>query len=111
MKALEGVNLAVRFLCELTAIGVTAYWGYRTGEGAMRWVLALAAPAAVIAVWALFVSPNPTIELARPLRFVIELAVWGGATAAFLATGHRTLATVFGVAAVGSGVLNYLQVR
>jgi uncharacterized protein DUF2568 len=52
-------------------------------------VVALASVAAVAAVWALFVSPQATIELARPLQFVVELAVWTAAGAALYAAGRR----------------------
>ena len=108
MRALEAVNLAIRFLCEVAAVLALAHWGYRAGPGLTRWGLALLAPAALIAVWLLFVTPDPVVELARPLQFAIELAVWAAATAALVATGHRTLAVVFAVLAVGSGILNYL---
>lgn len=108
MKVVEGVNLAIRFLCEVAALVAVAYWGYRTGPGPARWGLALLAPAAVVGVWLFFVTPDPVIELARPLQFAIELGVWAAATAALLATGHRALAVVFAILAVGSGTLNYL---
>jgi hypothetical protein len=60
-----------------------------------------------IVVWALFISPNPTIELGRPLRLALGFAVWTAAGAALYASGHPRLAlAVVGVAMV-SGSLNY----
>lgn len=56
----------------------------------------------------LFVTPDPVIELSRPLHFAVELCVWVAATAALLALGHRTLAVVFAILAVGSGLINYV---
>jgi hypothetical protein len=108
MKILEGVNLAVRFALELSAIAATAYWGYGTRGGATRWVLAVAAPAVVIAVWALFVSEKPRIDLSRPLQLVIEFVVFGAAALALAAAGRPTLAVVFAVVAAISGTLNFL---
>jgi uncharacterized protein DUF2568 len=50
MKVVEGVNLAVRFLVlELGALAVAGYWGYRTAEGVLRWVVAIGAPLLVAA--------------------------------------------------------------
>jgi hypothetical protein len=71
-------------------------------------VLAIAAPLAVIVVWALFVSPKRRVELARPLRLAIEFAVFGAAAAALVATGHWTLGIAFAAVALVSGTLNYI---
>lgn len=108
VRILEGANLALRFLLELSAIGLVAYWGWRAGPGAWSWVLAVAAPLVVIAVWWLFVAPKAAIELARPARFAIELGVWTAAAAALWATGHERLGVAFLVVAVASGTLNYV---
>lgn len=107
MSVLENANLALRFLLELSAFAATGSWGWRTGDGGWRWLLAAAAVAAVAAVWGLFVSPKAAIELARPLQFAIELAVWAAAGAALHATGHSRLAVAFVAVAVASGALNY----
>jgi uncharacterized membrane protein YeiH len=107
MKVLEGANLALRFLLELGALAGVGYWGLETGDGALGWVLAVVAVSAVIAVWALFVSPKHTIETSKPVSFAIELAVWASAGAALAATGHTALALAFVAISVLSGALNY----
>ena len=71
------------------------------------WVLGLAAVAAVIAVWALFVSPQHTIEVSERASLAIELAVWLAAAAALYATDHTALALAFLVVSVSSGILNH----
>jgi hypothetical protein len=43
MKLVIGANLALRFLLELTALTAVGYWGWKTGDGALGWVLAVAA--------------------------------------------------------------------
>jgi hypothetical protein len=103
-----GANLLLRFLLELSAIAIMAYWGWDAGPGAWSWVLAVAAALAVIAVWWLFVAPKAAIDLARPARFAIELGVWTAAAAALWATGHPGLGVAFLAVAVVSGTLNYL---
>lgn len=111
MKALQGANLGLRFLLELSAFAAIAYWGYDAGSGVWRWLLAVGAPALVAVVWALFVSPKARIELARPLRLVIEFLVFGAAALALAAAGQPILAVVFAVIAAISGTLNYVWDR
>jgi Protein of unknown function (DUF2568) len=102
-----GANLLLRFLLELSAIAIAAYWGWNTASGAWRWVLAVAAASAIVAVWWLFVAPKAAIALRRPFRFAIELGVWTAAAAGLWATGHEGLAVAFFLVAVASGTLNY----
>jgi hypothetical protein len=106
MSGLKGANLALRFVLELSALAATAYWGWTTGDGATRWVLALGAPLAVIVVWARFLSPKASVALATPLRLLLELGVWTAAAAALYASGHERLGVAFFVVAVVSGALN-----
>ena len=105
---MESVNLAVRFILEVGVLVALGHWGWKTGEGAMRWVFAIGAVLAAVVVWTLFVSPDPTIELARPIRLIIEFAVWVAAGAALWATGLRPLAIAFVVIALVTGTLNYV---
>jgi hypothetical protein len=70
-------------------------------------VLAIAAVSAVIVVWALFISPQPTIELPDVLRLVLELAVWSAAGATLYASAGAALGIAFLGVAVLSGALNY----
>jgi hypothetical protein len=95
VKVVVWANLALRFLLELGALAAVGYWGLETGEGAVGWVLAIAAVASVIAVWALFVSPKHTIETPKQVSFAIELAVWVAAGGALYATDHAPLALAF----------------
>jgi uncharacterized protein DUF2568 len=104
----KDANLGLRFLIEVTALAIFAYWGWKAANGAMRWAIAVGAVAAAVVVWALFVSEDPTIAIPRSLQFVIELAVWAAAGAALYAAGHARLAIAFVGVAVASGVLNYI---
>ena len=107
MDALKTSNLALRFLLEIAALVAVGYWGWKSAEGPARWVLAIGAVAAVVAIWTLFVSPNPTIVLAMPIRLAIELVVWAAAAAALYVTGQRALGIAFFVLAAASGIANY----
>ncbi len=39
MELIKGVNLALRFLLELCALGALDYWGFETGGGAVAKIL------------------------------------------------------------------------
>jgi hypothetical protein len=108
VNALRGANLALRFLVlELGALAIAGYWGYTTGDGVVRWVLAIGAPLLVAVAWGLFVSPKAKVDAPRPVRFAIELTILGVAAAALASTGHSALAIAFAALAVLSGALNY----
>ncbi len=104
----RNANLALRFVLELSAVAAAGYWGWRTGDGATRSLLALTAAGAVIAVWWLFVSPKAKVDLWRPLVLVVEFGVWAAAAAAVAATDHVALALAFFLVATVSGTLNYV---
>ena len=104
---MRAANLGLRFLLELGALAAVGYWGWKSGDGLLSWVLAIGAIAAVIAVWALFVSPKHTIETSKQVGFAIELAVWLAAGAALYTTGHEALGLAFAGISMASGALNY----
>jgi hypothetical protein len=45
------INLAIRFLLELSALLAMGVWGWRQSEGWLRFVLALGIPIIVAVVW------------------------------------------------------------
>ena len=74
---MKAANLALRFVLELAALAALAYWGW-----CVSWVLAIAAPAAWIALWATFGSPKARVTLSTPQRIVFEALVFGAAAVA-----------------------------
>ena len=107
MRAAQNINLVVRFALELAALAAFAYWGSQTGTGVMRLVLALTAPAALALVWGTFLAPRRRIDLPKPVRLVLEFAVFGAAALALVATDHDALAIALAAIALVSGLLNY----
>jgi hypothetical protein len=109
MEVIKGANLLLRFLLELCALGALGYWGFKTGSGTPAKVgLGVGAPLVAAVVWAMFVSPQASVQLPGFLVLLLQVLVFGSAAAGLVATtGHRTVAVAFGVLIVVNAVLMY----
>jgi len=108
LELIKGANLALRFLLELCALGALCYWGFKTGGGAIgKITLGVGAPLVAAVVWGTFLSPRASVALPGTLVLLLQALVFASATAGLVATGHRTLALVFGVVVVVNAVLLY----
>lgn len=88
-------------------MAAAAYWGWETTSGSGRWYLAVLAPAAVIVVWALFVSPKARIRVSKQAALAIELVLLGLVTVGLVVTGPVWLGVAYGAVALVSGLANY----
>jgi hypothetical protein len=96
-------NDALAFLLELVALVALGYWGFRTGDGTPAKVaLAVGAPLAAAVVWGLFAAPRATFKVPLAGVVAVKVLVFGAATAAFFATGHPVLGTVFAIVVVAN---------
>jgi Protein of unknown function (DUF2568) len=103
----KAANLTLRFFLELAALAALAYWGW-----GVTWVLAVAAPAAWIALWATFGSPKARVSLSMPQRIAFEAVVFGAAAVALWAAGQEIWAVVlFAAWAANRAVLTVLDGR
>ncbi len=104
-QAYRWANLTLAFLLELCALAALCYWGFRAGGGPVtRTALGLGAPLLAAVLWGLFAAPRAPVSV--PLaRLGVQVVVFGSATLALYATGHRLLAIVFAVLVVINGVL------
>ena len=78
------LNLAIRFLLELTALAIMGYWGWKQGDGFIRFVLIIGIPLLAAVIWGTFnVLGDPSrsgeapIQVAGILRLLIELSFFG----------------------------------
>jgi hypothetical protein len=109
LELIKGANLALRFLVELCALGALGYWGFKTGGGLIAKIgLGIGAPLVAAIVWGVFVSPQAPVQLPGLLVLILQVLVFGSAAAALVATGHRTLALVFGVLVVINALVMYV---
>jgi len=98
-SGLASANLAIKFVLELAALTLLAYWGAVAGSGVWAVVLAVAAPAVMIALWARFAAPRAAGRLPLPARIPLEMGLFALAAVAGFAAGATVAATAFAVVA------------
>lgn len=102
---LQAANLALKFLLELAAFAAFAFWGASVGAGVLPVLLAIAAPAAAIALWAVFAAPKSPRRLPLGARVPFELGIFALAALALLAAGAPLAAAIFAGAATLNAAL------
>ncbi len=108
------VNLAIRFLLEVSALLVMGVWGWRSNEDWPRFVLAIGIPIVIAAVWGTFAVPgDPSRSGSAPvavpgiLRIVIELSVFVLAVLALSDLGYIRSNWIFGIIILIHYMLSY----
>jgi Protein of unknown function (DUF2568) len=102
-------NAVLRFPLELCMLAAFAYWGSRAADSTVANVaIAVAAPTAAVAVWAVFMAPRSKRRLPEPRRIPLEIALFGLATAALADADRPGLAVAFGVFAAVNTTLVHL---
>ena len=108
MAALRVINLGVRFLLELAALAVAAYWGATLQASAeRRWTAALILPLAIALFWGAFVSPKARFPTGRLGRAGLGLLIFLAAATALFDRGHVASAQAFAAVALVSSLLVY----
>jgi hypothetical protein len=108
------LNLAIRFLLELSALLAMGVWGWRQSEGWFSLLLALSVPIIAAVVWGTFAVPNdPSRSGAAPipvpgiLRLTIELAYFVFAAWALYDLGFKGLSWTLGIIVAFHYIISY----
>jgi hypothetical protein len=97
------LNLGLRLLLELGALGAVAAWGFFAApRPLLSWLYAVTGAGLVALVWGLFVAPKAPSRLEDPWRVLVEVGVFGGATLALAATGRLRFALIYGALSAAS---------
>lgn len=104
------LNLTLRFVLELAALGAMGLWGFRANEGIVRYLLGLGLPLLAACVWGVFAVPgDPSRSGSAPvpvpgaLRLVLELAFFALGAWALVRAGRPS----WGLSMAGITVLHY----
>jgi hypothetical protein len=112
MTVLKWAGLTLHFVLELCALAALVYWGFQTGgEWLVRVILGIGIPLLAAFAWGTFRVPNDPgrapVPVPGPLRLLLELAVFGAATAGLAGAGRPSLAWAFALAVVINYALMY----
>ena len=118
MTAFFVVNLAVRFLLELSALFIMGWWGWRQRSDGWRILLAVVIPVVAASLWGIFAVPNdPSRSGSAPVpvpgvvRLSLEFGFFTAAAWALCDLGLRRAAAVFAAAVVLHYVVSFKRVR
>jgi hypothetical protein len=112
------VNLAVRFVLELSALVAMGFWGWHQGDGGVRIALGVGIPLLAAAVWGTLAVPgDPSRSGSAPLpvpgvlRLVIELVFFSFATWVLYHMGAARLSALLGVVVALHYVASYDRIQ
>ncbi|MCP4535685.1 MAG: YrdB family protein [Chloroflexi bacterium] len=108
------INLAIRFLLEISALLAMGVWGWRQSESWFRFFLALGIPMIIAIVWGTFTVPNDPsrsgkapIPVPGILRLAIELVIFLLATWALYDLGATRSSWALGIMVTVHYVTSY----
>ena len=104
------LNLALRFLLEISALVAIGYWGFSQHTGIWRFLLGFGLPVIAAAIWATFAVPDDPSRSGRApvpipgvLRLVLELALFSLAAWAL----HDVSRSVLALIMLGLTIVHY----
>lgn len=107
------INLAVRFLLEISGLAILGWWGWSLSKGIFQFVLALGIPILAATLWGLFAVPDDPsrsgsapVQVPGIVRFLLELAFFGSAIWALVSTGLPGFALLFGLIVIILGFIS-----
>lgn len=101
---MNALNLGLRFLLELAALGAMGVWGWSAATGVLRYGLAIGLPLLAAVAWGTFAVPDdpsrggtPVVVVPGAVRLVLELAFFGAAAWALRDLGRPQLGLGFAI--------------
>jgi hypothetical protein len=108
----KAANDAVRFVVELAALIAIGYWGFHDHSSWLaKLVLGLGAPLLIAVVWSVWMAPQSSRRAGEGTRAVLEVLIFGAATAALAASTGVVLAIIFAAVAAANAVLDHVLAR
>ena len=111
------VNLGLRFVLEVVALGTFGWWGFGVSHPVLRWVAMLGLPLLAAGLWVTFAVPDDpsrsgktVVVTAGWIRLLGELGFFAAAVAALAHRGHDMWSFGVGVVVVLHYALSYDRV-
>lgn len=109
MVVLQSINLALRFVLEIFALGAVGYWGFKIGkDGVLKWLMAFGFPVLLAVIWGVFGSPKAVIKLSSPLHFIVEVLTFGLPALALYFIGKQQVAIFYIILVIVNRMLMFI---
>lgn len=112
------INLAVRFLLEISSLIAIGIWGWRQSDSWLRFVLAIAFPIIAAMVWGTFAIPNDPsrsgkapVPVSGIVRLAIEFIIFGFATWVIYDMGYARLSWGVGIVITIHYIVSYDRIK
>lgn len=102
------LNLSLRFILELCALGAMGFWGWTQHSGPSRWLWTIILPLLAALLWGTLRVPgdpgNAPVAVPGMVRLLLEIAFFGGAVWLLFAAGRSGWA----ITLLGVTILHYV---
>lgn len=112
------INLAVRFLLEMSALVSVGVWGWKYSDGWLQYILSIGMPIILAAIWGIFAVPgDPSrsgktlIETPGILRIAIEIGIFSFATWSIYEIGSNKISIAFGTIVLIHYIISYDRIK
>jgi len=112
------INLAVRFLLEMSGLASLGFWGWKQSDGWLRFVFAIGIPIIFATIWGTFAVPDdPSRSGKAPIvtpgiiRLAIEIGFFACATWSLYDVGFNKVSLAFGIIVVLHYMLSYDRIK
>lgn len=94
---IKAINLAIRFLLELSLLFSLGYWGFHVEHGYLVKIgLGVGIPIVVAVIWGMLLSPKALIKVPVIGRVAIEVILFGSAVSCLYDSGFTIQAIILG---------------
>jgi hypothetical protein len=112
------INLAVRFLLEISALTAIGFWSWTQHTGILQIALVIALPVLAATLWGIFRTPEDAsanrkapVPVAGWVRLLLELAFFGFAVWGLFDAGAMLTAWIFGGVILIHYLVSYDRIR
>jgi hypothetical protein len=110
MIVVQYTVLAIFFLLELSVLVVFSYWGFHIKNNLiLKIILGIGTPILVAIIWGTFIAPKASLPVSIPVRILLQLIIFGLATAMLYYLGKGKLAIIFGIVLLLEMIFIYLM--
>jgi hypothetical protein len=112
------INLAVRFLLEMSGLVSLGIWGWKQSDGWLRFVLAIGIPIIFATIWGIFAVPDDPSRSGKALivtpgifRLIIEIGFFACAIWSLYDLGFNKVSMAFGIIVVLHYMISYDRIK